>query len=105
MVIHGTNKLKNLQKTNKRPTEPHRGLVERYKPKGGNLMSTRERVYKLIDNMTDEQLRAFLMLFGEYSEPNEETLKAIAEVEDMKKNPDKYKAYDNINDMMRDLLE
>ena len=55
--------------------------------------------------MTEEQLNAFLMLFGRYKEPNEETLKALAEVEDMKKNPDNYKSYDNADDMMRDLLK
>ena len=41
--------------------------------------------YNVIDSMTEEQLNAFLMLFGRYKEPNEETLKALAEVEDMKK--------------------
>ena len=68
-------------------------------------MSTREMAYNVIDGMTEEQLKAFLMLFGNYKEPNEETLQAMAEVEDMKKNPDKYKSYDNAEDMMRDLLK
>ena len=58
-------------------------------------MSIREMAYNVIDSMTEEQLNAFLMLFGRYKEPNEETLKALAEVEDMKKNPDNYKSYDN----------
>ena len=55
-------------------------------------MSIREMAYNVIDSMTEEQLNAFLMLFGRYKEPNEETLKALAEVEDMKKNPDNYKS-------------
>ena len=68
-------------------------------------MSIREMAYNVIDSMTEEQLNAFLMLFGRYKEPNEETLKALAKVEDMKKNPDNYKSYDNADDMMRDLLK
>lgn len=68
-------------------------------------MSTREMAYNVIDGMTEEQLKAFLMLFGNYKEPNEETLQAMAEVEDMKKNPDNYKSYNNAEDMMRDLLK
>lgn len=37
-------------------------------------------------------------------QPNKETLEAFAEVEEMKKNPDKYKGYTDVDDMMRDLL-
>ena len=37
--------------------------------------------------------------------PNAETLAAIKEVEEMKKNPSKYKSYNNVDDMMKDLLE
>ena len=36
--------------------------------------------------------------------PNAETLAAFAEVEDMKKHPDRYKSYDNIDKMFEDLL-
>lgn len=68
-------------------------------------MSTREMAYNVIDAMTEEQLKAFLMLFGNYKEPNEETLQAMTEVEDMKKNPDNYKSYDDAEDMMKDLLK
>lgn len=42
-------------------------------------MSTREMAYSVIDAMTEEQLKAFLMLFGNYKEPNQETLDAIEE--------------------------
>ena len=38
-------------------------------------------------------------------EPNKETLAAIREVEDMKKNPSAYKGYSNVEDMMKDILE
>lgn len=36
--------------------------------------------------------------------PNAETLAAIKEVEDMKKNPSKYKSYSDVDTMMEDLL-
>lgn len=36
--------------------------------------------------------------------PNSETLAAIAEVEDMKKHPERYKAYDSVEEMMGDIL-
>ncbi len=36
--------------------------------------------------------------------PNKETLLAIAEVEDMKKNPQAYKGYTDVDEMIEDLL-
>lgn len=38
-------------------------------------------------------------------QPNRETLEAFAEVEEMKKHPEKYKGYNDIDEMMRDLLK
>ena len=35
--------------------------------------------------------------------PNESTLKAIAEVEEMEKNPDSSKGFDNVEELMEDL--
>ena len=37
--------------------------------------------------------------------PNEKTLKALKEDEEMENNPEKYKEYDSINSLMRDLLK
>ena len=37
--------------------------------------------------------------------PNSTTLKALKEVDDMKKNPSKYKSYPDVNSMMEDLLK
>lgn len=37
--------------------------------------------------------------------PNEETLEAIREIEEMKKNPEKYKGYQNVDEMMKELLQ
>ena len=70
-------------------------------------MSTREIAYGILDKLTDEQLKGFILLFGgEIAEdvPNAETLEAIEEVEEMKKNPDKHKGYTDVDEMMRDML-
>lgn len=37
--------------------------------------------------------------------PNKETLEAFQEIEEMKKNPSAYKRYNNVRDMMKELLE
>lgn len=68
-------------------------------------MSTRELAYSIIDGMSDEQLSAFIALFGEIAEtPNGETLEAIREVEDMKLHPEKYKGYNDVDAMFKELL-
>lgn len=36
--------------------------------------------------------------------PNEETVFAMKEIEDMEKNPEKYKGYNDVNQMMEDIL-
>lgn len=36
--------------------------------------------------------------------PNKATLKAIKEIEEMKKNPEAYKAYNNAEEMIKDIL-
>ncbi|MCR4779064.1 MAG: hypothetical protein K5858_09480 [Lachnospiraceae bacterium] len=38
-------------------------------------------------------------------QPNAATLAALKEVEDMKKNPSKYKSYPDVDSMMEDLLK
>lgn len=70
-------------------------------------MSTRELAYSVIDRLSEEQLKGFLMLFGGMSETdflNDETLEAMQEVEDMKLHPDKYKGYDDVDVMFKELL-
>lgn len=71
-------------------------------------MSTREIAYSILDRLSDEQIAAFIMLFGGYISsdeiPNEDTLEAFSEVEEMKKNPDKFKGYTDVDEMMKDLL-
>lgn len=69
-------------------------------------MSTRDIAYKIFETLSEEQLRGFILMFrgGLEEIPNEETLESFAEVEDMKKNPEKYKGYSDVDEMMRDLL-
>lgn len=69
-------------------------------------MSIKEMAYDIVDNLTEEQLRGFVMMFGVFDSevPSEELLEAIQEVEDMKKNPDMYKGYSDVDEMMRDIL-
>ena len=40
----------------------------------------------------------------QYETPNAETIAAIKEVEEMKKNPSLHKGYTDVDEMMRDLL-
>ena len=68
-------------------------------------MSTKEIAYSIIDSMSDEQLSAFVALFGKSSDiPNSETLEAIREVEDMKLHTENYKSYDDVDAMFKELL-
>ncbi len=71
-------------------------------------MSTREIAYSIFDRLSEEQLRGFIMMFrstvADDDIPNIDTLEAIAEVEEMKKNPDKYKGYTDVDEMIKDLL-
>ena len=57
-------------------------------------MSTKEYAYSLIDSMTEEQLKGFILLFGGLAGssevPNEETYEALSEVEDMKLHIEQY---------------
>lgn len=51
--------------------------------KGVLKMSTREKALCILDGLTDEQIAAFVTLFGDYKpeEPNEKTRSAIDEIE------------------------
>ena len=71
-------------------------------------MSTKEYAYSLIDSMTEEQLKGFILLFGGLAGssevPKAETYEALSEVEDMKLHPEKYKGYDDVDLMFKELL-
>ena len=56
-------------------------------------MSTREMALNIVENMSEEQLKSFIILFKDLVPiadiPNDETKEAMAEVEDMKQHPEK----------------
>lgn len=75
-------------------------------------MAIREDAIKLVNELKDEQLQ-LLLSYGKYLKaeseglldiPNEETLAAIREVEEMQKNPLEYKKYSDVDEMMEDIL-
>lgn len=67
-------------------------------------MSTREIAYNIIDCMSEEQISAFVALFGNAADvPNEETLEAMREADRIAHDPN-VKGYTDIDELMRDLL-
>ena len=68
-------------------------------------MSTKELAYSLIDRLNEKQLDALVVILQGMSgasnteEPNAETIEALNEVEDMKRHPEKYKGYDDVDEM------
>lgn len=72
-------------------------------------MSTKELAYDMIENLTEEQLNALIVILKgwevENEIPNEETLEAIEEVKRMEAHPEQYKGYTDVDEMMRELLE
>ena len=71
-------------------------------------MSTRDKLFTMLDTLEDSQLEGlyqFLKNFIPISEtPNEETLEAIKEVEEMRKHPENYQSYDSFEEMVSDIL-
>lgn len=69
-------------------------------------MSLKEMAVDIIDNFSEEQLKGFVMMFGNFDSeiPSEELLEAFAEVEEMKKHPENYKRYTDVDEMMREIL-
>lgn len=69
-------------------------------------MSTRDKVIRKIGLLNEEQLEgllAFLNCFVPDGEFNDETLKAFAEVEEMKKHPEQYKGYTDVDELFEEL--
>lgn len=69
-------------------------------------MGIREIAYDIIDNFSEEQLKGFILMcrgLVDIEIPNEETLEAFEEVEEMIKNPEKYKGYTDIDELFNDL--
>lgn len=70
-------------------------------------MSTRERVSDFFEQLTEEQLSGLMAIFGDCdpSDPlDEDTFETLAEVEYMKRHPEKYKSYASAEEMIADIL-
>ena len=71
-------------------------------------MSTRDKLFTMLDTLEDSQLEGlyqFLKNFIPISEtPNEETLEAVKEVEEMRRHPENYRSYDSFEEMVSDIL-
>lgn len=71
-------------------------------------MSTKELLLQEINAMNEIQLRGLLLfIHGCHATetPNAETLAAMEEVDAMKQHPEQYPGYDDVEEMMRDLLK
>ncbi len=69
-------------------------------------MSTREKVLRAIALLSDAQIEglyAFLSSFCSDPQPNEETLAAFAEADEIMLHPENYTAYTDLNKMFEDL--
>ena len=67
-------------------------------------MSRKEIAYNIIDYLSEEQLAAFITLFGNYADiPNAETEAAMLEADRIANDPD-VKGYTDLDEMMRDLM-
>ncbi|WP_298481785.1 hypothetical protein [uncultured Ruminococcus sp.] len=70
-------------------------------------MSTKEMLLHEIEAMNEAQMQGLLLFIrGCYADvPNEETLAAMEEVEEMKHHPEQYPGYTDVDEMMKDLLQ
>ena len=72
-------------------------------------MSTKEKIIYLINRIEPSDLETVYKVIEKFAFapneiPNEDTIEALAEVEDMELHPEKYKGYTDIDEMMKDLL-
>ena len=69
-------------------------------------MSTREIAFNILDRMTERQLESFVQLFSEIAVdeiPNEDTLQAMKETEDILSGKVKAKGYNSAKELFEDL--
>ncbi len=64
--------------------------------------------YKSIISANGENVKGNIVRYMrnviEFKTPNAETILAIQEVQEMKKNPDAYKSYDTVDELFKDIL-
>ena len=70
----------------------------------GSYMSTREMALNIVNMMSEEQLISFVSLFSAMLPdiPNEETEAAMAETEELLKNPDA-KTFSSVDELFAEL--
>lgn len=73
-------------------------------------MSTKELTFDMINTLDENRIQLVFnfvrFLKSEYSEnPNAETIAAIEEVEEMRKNPEKYKSYSSFGEILNEVQE
>ena len=69
-------------------------------------MSIKEIAYGILDNLNEEQLKGFIMMFRGVlgmEIPNEKTLAAMQEAEDILSGKIKAKSYDSVQELFEDL--
>ncbi len=73
-------------------------------------MSTKEKVVNIINMLPDDVLLGLLdyveyLAYQENQKYNADLDEAVAEMEEMEKNPHLYKGYDNVDEMMKEILK
>ncbi len=70
-------------------------------------MSTRDKLFTMLDTLTDEQLEGLYEFLGNFikidEQLNEDMTAAFSEIEEMKKHPENYKSYESFEEMLEDL--
>lgn len=69
-------------------------------------MSIREIAYNILDNLTEEQLKGFVLMFSGVQNmeiPNEKTLAAMQAAEDIISGKVKAKVYNSVEELFEDL--
>lgn len=71
-------------------------------------MTIKEKVVRKINFLTDEQIESLYSLLNSFypeETPNEETLAALKEAEDIKKNPEQHKSFSSVGELFKELNE
>ena len=64
----------------------------------GKIMSTKDIAYDIIDNMSDEQLRGFVMMFRNLSE-----ISLSARISDIENGRNLSETFDTVEELLEDL--
>ena len=71
-------------------------------------MSTRDKLFTMLDTLEDSQLEGLYQFLKNFipvpKTPNEDTLEAVKEVEEMRRHPENYRSYDSFEEMVSDIL-